>query len=180
MTAGMTPRRLMIYSVLGVGALALTIFGQPADETSAAVASSDRAGTHTGRGAVPASTLSANAAAFLTRLAHRSADAKSSGDLFASHSWYVAPPPPPPAPPAPPTPTPVPTAPPLPFALLGSYAAEGDKPTFFLSRGDRIYDVKLGDTIDGEYSLDALDGSNLVFTYKPLKERQSLPLGGSQ
>ncbi len=80
--------------------------------------------------------------------------------------------------PAPPVAPPKPTPPPLPFVFLGSYAAQGDPATYFLSRGDRIYDVKLGDSIDAEYSLDSLDGSNLVFTYLPLKAHQSLSVGG--
>ena len=148
-------------------------------EVLTATAHGSRMATTSGA-AGPESTLTANAAAFLTRLAHRTADSKASADLFATHSWYVAPPPPPPAPPAPPAPPPVPVAPPLPFTFLGSYAAEGDKPTYFLSRGDRIYDVKVGDSLDSEYSLDASEGSNLIFTYKPLKARQSLLAGGAQ
>jgi hypothetical protein len=48
------------------------------------------------------------------------AEAKVGNDLFASHSWYVAPPPPPP--PAAPV---VPTAPPLPYTFLGSYVKSG-------------------------------------------------------
>ena len=186
MSNGIASKRMMIYAVLGAGSLGLTFFGQPSQDTSAAVSKPEAATAHSSRMATtsgaagPESTLTANAAAFLTRLAHRTADSKASADLFATHSWYVAPPPPPPAPPAPPAPPPVPVAPPLPFTFLGSYAAEGDKPTYFLSRGDRIYDVKVGDSLDSEYSLDASEGSNLIFTYKPLKARQSLLAGGAQ
>jgi hypothetical protein len=173
-----TPRRMMIYSVLGVASLGLVIFGQPSADTSAAAPVSERAAMTRQPTTHGKSTLSADAAALLTRLAHRSADAKSSRELFAAHSWYVAPPPPPPPPPAPPVIPPKPTPPPLPFVFIGSYAAQGDAATYFLSRGDRIYDVKLGNSIDADYSLDSLDGSNLIFTYIPLKEHQSLPVGG--
>jgi hypothetical protein len=87
----------------------------------------------------------------------------------------------PPPPPAPPPAAPAaPTAPPLPFTLLGSYAAEGDQATYFLARDDRIYDVKAGDAIDADYTLIAADGANLIFNYKPLNSRQSLALGGTQ
>jgi hypothetical protein len=72
-----------------------------------------------------------------------------------------------------------PTAPPLPFTLLGSYAAQGDQVTYFLARGDRIYNVKPGDAIDADYTLLEADGTNLVFNYKPLNSRQSLALGGT-
>ena len=186
MINGITSKRLLIYAVLGAGSLGLTFLGQPSDDSSAAVSKPESASMQSSHPAAPSgsaapeSTLTANAAAFLTRLAHRTADSKASADLFATHSWYVAPPPPPPPPPAPPAPPPVPVAPPLPFTFLGSYAALGDKPTYFLSRGDRIYDVKVGDSIDNDYSLDASEGSNLIFTYKPMKARQSLPAGGAQ
>ena len=66
--------------------------------------------------------------------------------LFLTQSWYVAPP-------APPAPMVVqapsaPTAPPLPFAYMGTYRPEGAVPTYFLTSGDRVYDVKIGDTLD--------------------------------
>jgi hypothetical protein len=169
---------MAIYGVLGAASLGLAIFGQPSTETSAAASLPARTAPSGRAQPNPRSTLSADAAALLTRLAHRSADAKASSDLFAARSWYVPPPPPPPPPPAPPAPPPKPTPPPLPFAFLGSYAAQGDPATYFLSRGDRIYDVKLGETIDADYSLDSMNGSSLVFTYIPLKAHQSLPLGG--
>lgn len=193
MMPGISRGRRWTYGLLTAGALGLVIFGQPADESGAAAITpvadpgsarngaapdasrTDRARTgHHSRG-----TLSVDAAAFLTRLAHRSSDDKAAADLFASHSWYVPPPPPPPAPVAPPAPPPAPTAPPLPFAFLGSFAADGDATTYFLSRGDRIYDVKVGDSIDAEYSIDAIEGTNLICNYKPLKTRQILPTGAS-
>ncbi len=176
--SGMSPRRMMIYGVLVAGSLALVVFGQPSSDTSAAAP--DRGGRMASERRAPAtrSTLSPDAAALLTRLAHRGASANAARELFAAHSWFVPPPPPPPPPPAPPVAPPKPTPPPLPFVFLGSYAAQGDPATYFLSRGDRIYDVKLGDSIDAEYSLDSLDGSNLVFTYLPLKAHQSLSVGG--
>jgi hypothetical protein len=172
-------RKMLIYGVLGAGSLGLAILGQPTDDPSVASARPATQVTRARTSAAPGSTLSADAAVFLTRLAHRTAESKASTELFASHSWYVPPPPPPPAPPAPPAPPPAPTAPPLPFTFLGSYAALGDQPTYFLSRGDRIYDVKVGESIDIEYSLAAADGSNLIFTYKPLNARQSLPAGAA-
>jgi hypothetical protein len=177
MNVSFTSRRMMIYAVIGAAALAFGIFGPSPDDTSAAVTREPRDSSKTKQNR---STLNPNTAAFLARLAHRTADSKSSADLFASHSWYVAPPPPPPAPAAPPAPPVVPTAPTLPFTLLGSYTADGEQATYFLERGDRIYDVRAGDEIDAEYTLLSADGSNLVFNYKPLNSRQSLALGGTQ
>jgi hypothetical protein len=107
-------------------------------------------------------------------------DQTSAGALFASHSWYVAPPPPPPVvvdtTPAPP---PKPVAPPLPFTYMGSYAPNGAKPVFFLTQGDRVYDVHVGDTLDNTYSVDAFNNGALTFTYKPLNQQQQLMTGGA-
>jgi hypothetical protein len=91
----------------------------------------------------------------------------------------VAPPPPPPAPEVKPEPPPKPVAPPLPFTYMGSYAPNGAKPVFFLTQGDRVYDVHIGDTLDGTYSVDAFNNGALVFTYKPLNQQQQLTTGGA-
>lgn len=96
--------------------------------------------------------------------------------LFTVQSWYVAPPAPPPAPVVY-QPPPPPSAPPLPFAFMGSYKAQDGKPTFFLTAGDRVYDVKVGDTLDNTYSVDGVKSGQLLLTYMPLKIQQSLAVG---
>jgi hypothetical protein len=96
--------------------------------------------------------------------------------LFAAHSWYVAPPAAPPAPQIVQAPPP-PSAPPLPFAFMGSYMAQDGNPTFFLTAGDRVYDVKVGDTLDNTYSVDGVKAGQLLLTYMPLKIQQSLIVG---
>ncbi len=116
----------------------------------------------------------------MTRLAHRVAGAAADAALFATHSWYTPPPPPRGGGAATVIAPPVPTAPPLPFAYMGSYRRDGGKQVYFLTRNDRIYDVSAGDTIDGVYTFEGLNGANLVFTYKPLKMRQTLAVDGDQ
>jgi len=115
----------------------------------------------------------------LARLAHRVAASKTVGSLFHTQSWYVAPPAPPPVPVVEVAPPP-PTAPPLPFTVLGSYARPGDSTVYFLTRGDRVFDVHVGDTIDNTYSVDSAANGQLQLTYKPLNIQQALPLGVSQ
>ncbi len=67
---------------------------------------------------------------------------------------------------------------PLPYVFVGSYN-DGSQPTvYFLTRGDRVYDVHVGDTLDGIYSVDSVQNGALVFTYKPLNTQQTLELGG--
>jgi hypothetical protein len=97
--------------------------------------------------------------------------------LFSPQSWYVAPPPPPPAPPAPYQPPPAPTAPPLPFAFMGSYRTQGGGAIYYLTAGDRVYDVKVGDTLDNTYSVDGVKSGQLLLTYMPLKIQQSIAVG---
>jgi hypothetical protein len=96
--------------------------------------------------------------------------------LFTVQSWYIAPPAPPPAPVVVQAPPP-PSAPPLPFAFMGSYKAQDGKSTFFLTAGDRVYDVKVGDTLDNTYSVDGVKSGQLLLTYMPLKIQQSLAVG---
>ncbi len=111
-------------------------------------------------------------------LSHRVVKDTSAASLFAVHSWYVAPPPPPPAPVVVQAPPP-PTAPPLPFAYMGTYQADG-KQIYFLTSGDRVYDVKVGDQLDNTYSVDEVKAGQLLLTYIPLKIQQSLAVGESQ
>jgi hypothetical protein len=127
-----------------------------------------------------AATAGVPVAQSLLLVAHRVADQTAAGALFAAHSWYVPPPPPPPAPvvTAPVVP-PKPVAPPLPFTYMGSYTPNGSPAVFFLTNGDKVYDVHLGDTIDNTYSVDAFSNGQLVFTYKPLNQQQQLSTGGA-
>lgn len=167
-------------------AVGVYILASGPDSTPATVAASappaDRAS------APPASAISHSpprAAArgsegLLARLAHRVAQSKAVESLFHSQSWYIAPPPPPPPPPAPIEAPPPPTAPPLPFTVMGSYARPGDATVYFLTRGDRVFDVHVGDTIDGTYSVDGAADGQLQLTYKPLNIQQTLAIGGAK
>jgi hypothetical protein len=115
----------------------------------------------------------------LLLLAHRVSNPDGARALFATHSWYVAPPPPP-APVVAPiqnSAPPPPEAPPMPFVYMGSYAPDGAAPVFFLTRGDRVYDVRVGDVLDNTYSVDAFNGTQLLLTYKPLNIQQQLSAG---
>lgn len=112
-------------------------------------------------------------------LQHRVTAAPGAAALFGARSWFV-PPPPPPVVIAAPTPPPAPTAPPLPYQYMGSYKPDGEAAVFFLTRGDRVYDVRIGDTIDNTYSIDAFNGAQLLVTYKPLNIQQQLATGGAQ
>lgn len=94
-------------------------------------------------------------------------------NLFPSHSWFRAPPPvqikqgPPPAP----------TAPPFPYTYFGQYERSGDKTVYILQKGDRVFDVRIGEVLDGVWSIDGEQGGQIQLTYTPLKLKQALPVG---
>jgi hypothetical protein len=104
---------------------------------------------------------------------------KSQGDPFTSLSWLPPPPPPAPPPPPPPPPRPPePVAPPLPFVFVGMLERGGTaKPEAFLAKGDALFVVSAGDTLDNNtYRVDALSASEVVMTYLPLNTLQKLNL----
>lgn len=180
-------KRLKVLAAVAV-AIGVYILASAPDSptaTSGAVSKpgSERAGSLAPGGAVPrnvSSTSGPDASSLLARLSRRVSDGTAAPALFHTQSWYVAPPPPPPAPYVEPPPPPAPTAPPLPFSVMGSYARPGDVTVYFLTRGDRVFDVRIGDTIDHTYSVDSAANGQLLLTYLPLKIQQTLALGGSQ
>jgi len=93
------------------------------------------------------------------------------GDPFQARSWAPAPDP---EAPRRRLPAPPPQAPPLPFAYMGKLV-EDAATTVFLSRQDRNYVVRAGDTIDGTYRVERIAEDALVVTYLPLKIQQALP-----
>lgn len=96
----------------------------------------------------------------------RRAAFETEGDAFAVRSW--APPPPPAAA--------APTAPPLPFTFLGKQY-EDEAWVVFLGWQDRVYIVREGDAIDGQYRVDAIRPPTLTLTYLPLPQVQTLSIG---
>lgn len=107
----------------------------------------------------------------------RIASSSLASSLFHVQSWYVAPPPPPPPPPAAYVPPPPPTAPPLPFAFMGSYKAQDGASTYYLMAGEKVFDVKVGDVLENNYSVDGVKAGQLLLTYMPLKIQQTLAVG---
>jgi hypothetical protein len=63
---------------------------------------------------------------------------------------------------------------------MGTYTADGSEPVFFLTKGDRVYNVKVGDILDGIYSVDSISNGQLLMTYKPLQIQQQLTVGSAQ
>lgn len=98
---------------------------------------------------------------------------------FSPSTWYRAPsrPNPPPAqPPPPPYVAPAPTAPPLPFKYFGSYE-DGPKRILLLLKGEQIYPVIEGDTLDNIYLVKKVVGSKIEIVYLPLDITQTIETG---
>jgi hypothetical protein len=160
-------------------AVAAWVFFGPKDSDSVeATHDSAHPAAHLSRTTARA-TAARPATGLLRAVGERVADPAAAGSLFAAHSWYVPPPPPPPAPVTAPAPPPKPEAPPLPYKLIGSYTPDGEKTVFFLSAGDKVYDVHVGETLDNTYSIDSFSNGQLVLTYKPLNQQQQLQLTGT-
>jgi len=96
--------------------------------------------------------------------------ARSFGEMFHSRNWQ-----PPPPSPAAGRAAEAPRAPPLPFRFFGRLVEDG-KTIVFLDRQDEIYAAKAGDTIAGSYRVEEINGTEVVLTYLPLKQRQRLPI----
>ena len=85
-------------------------------------------------------------------------------DLFPPQTWV-----PPPAPSQS-------AAPALPFGFGGRYVEAG-RIVVFLTEGERMHSMRVGETINGNYRLDAIEAQMLHLTYLPLNIRQSLYMG---
>ena len=67
-----------------------------------------------------------------------------------------------------------PTAPPLPFRYIGKML-DGDKRAVFLMNGNESLSVAAGDRV-GDYRVEKITDAEILFTYLPLKTKQTLPL----
>lgn len=75
-----------------------------------------------------------------------------------------------------------PVAPPLPFRFVGR-VYEDASTKLYLARGDKLYSVSKGDTLDGQYLVESVSDTSITFLYRPSGTRQVMrltpPLDGS-
>lgn len=95
-------------------------------------------------------------------------------DVFEPHSWFVAPPPSRPVQAA----VVLPAPPPLPFTYLGT-VQDGGHTVVFLAKEQRLYTVRKGEVIDGQYRLEDESRGRIVLVYLPLNTRQTLVIKGA-
>ena len=164
--------RLAILGVLLAATLAVTAFPSSDDEAGGVVQPSVRKSLATaGEGENVRSAHTRTARLDLSGLT-RDANETVMADLFAPKSWYVPPPPPP----ITATTPPVPVAPPLPFKYVGQLGEFSDKNVIYLSKGDTVYTVSVGDVIESQYRLDSVNEAQLTFTFMPMNAQQILPI----
>ncbi|HET9403021.1 MAG TPA: cohesin domain-containing protein, partial [Burkholderiales bacterium] len=70
---------------------------------------------------------------------------------------------------------PAPVAPPMPYQYAGRVVQDGE-PSILLSKGDTVIPIKLGETLDGAYRVEAIGEDQITLIYLPLKHKQSIPV----
>ena len=75
-----------------------------------------------------------------------------------------------------PAPVPAPVAPALPYTFLGKQYLAGQWEVFLNAQG-RTMIVRLGDTLDGAWRVQALQPPTLTLVHLPTSEQKSLPIG---
>ncbi len=68
---------------------------------------------------------------------------------------------------------PPPVAPPIPFVLMGSIEKD-NKVEYFIMHQNKLINLKLGETVNGQWRLDSEDARYLHWTYLPLNLTQVL------
>jgi hypothetical protein len=69
----------------------------------------------------------------------------------------------------------------MPYTFVGMVERGADRPQAFLSRGDTLLVVGVGDVIENTYRVDSLSAKAVVLTYLPIGKQQTIQVpGGSQ
>lgn len=147
-------RKLLLFGALA-GIVGFLLLDKPATAPEPATARSDSA-------ALPRTTSSES-----LQLPDRRALARARGELFG------APPPPPPQAAPAVVATPAPVAPPVPYRFAGK-VLKGSEEEVLVSKGDLVFPVKVGDTLDGIYKVEAIGAERIELLYLPLGTRDRI------
>src|ERR1043166_8817244 len=123
----------------------------------------------------PNLTESSNLPALGDRLERRRAAAKVE-DLFAATTWN---PPPPRQVPQRPLLPPMPSLPPFPYAVAGR-VEDADGPMIVFMKQNQDFVVRLGDTLEHAYRVEAIDAQAVTLTYLPLNLKQVVAITALQ
>ncbi|MGH8706261.1 MAG: cohesin domain-containing protein, partial [Burkholderiales bacterium] len=82
-------------------------------------------------------------------------------------------PPPPPQPAAAAASAPAPVAPPVPYRFAGK-VRKGAEEEVLISKGDLVFAIKIGDTLDGMYRVESIGADRIELLYLPLGTRDRI------
>lgn len=102
------------------------------------------------------------------QLPERAPLAEPRAQLFGHGNWQ----PPPPKTEAAPA---APVAPPLPYRFAG-VVRHGDHSQVLLSKGDVVFSIREGETLDGAYRVESITDSQVSLLYMPLKQKETIPV----
>ena len=154
-------RKTFLLAVLA-GTLGFVVFDSTRVERSTPPSSTSSSDPHRGGASVPLA------------LPERSQLGKLRAPLFASRSWQ---------PPAPkissaPRVPPAPTAPPMPYRYAGK-VVQGGQQLVLLAKGDMLFPVTEGETLDGAYRVESIGETQVVLTYLPLAREERIAVDSS-
>jgi hypothetical protein len=112
---------------------------------------------------------------FVASLPERDAIGKPQGELFGPRSW--APLPTLASPQAVVQAPQAPSAPPIPYRVAGQVVAD-DGTRVVLTKGDRVFEVSEGQTLEEGFRLESISAHALKFVYVPLGTAQEMPVIG--
>ena len=75
-------------------------------------------------------------------------------------------------------PPPAPVAPPNPYTVAGTVVQGGTKRVYLLN-GDRVYEARQGDELDGGYRVETIATDQVVLLYMPLGKKEQLVIGAT-
>src|SRR5882762_1492727 len=153
--------KAVLVAVLA-GTLGFVVFDSARVERSTPPSSTSSSDPHRGGASVPLA------------LPERSQLGKLRAPLFASRSWQ---------PPAPkissaPRVPPAPTAPPMPYRYAGKLV-QGGQQSVLLAKGDMLFPVNEGETLDGAYRVESIGETQITLTYLPLAHEERIPVDSS-
>jgi Cohesin domain len=148
-------RKLLLFVALA-GVVGFLLLDKPAKVPELAIANADSTASR-----------SAPTAASSLELPDRRGLERSRGELFNA-------PPPPPRPKAaePPAPAPI-VAPPVPYRFAGK-VRRGAQEEVLVSKGEHVFPVKVGDTLDGMYKVESIGTNRIEVVYLPLGSKDTI------
>ena len=66
----------------------------------------------------------------------------------------------------------------MPFKFIGQIEDKAAKPAAFITKGDALFVVHVGDVVENTYRVESFNAAHVVVTYLPLQQRQTIEVSG--